>query len=331
MAEKCIQGGDSLSQQHEPAKPKEQSEAQTKSVSSPGEFSDSRPSRSIRVQSNLDFSRADDEYFMRHAKRGLALVFNHYEFDTRDYRNGEQYRPPKRQGTDVDKKAILRTFSNLGFEVQTFDDKCHRDIKKKLADVADQDLSEHDCLAVVVLTHGEDGGRLDAKDREYDHRDLWEPFTATNCPTLASKPKLFFIQACRGRTRDHGLFLRNAVGEATDTTVFIPPGFQVPSFADFLISFSTFEGQVAYRHPTRGSWYVQTLCAQLDRHAASKDLVSLLTDVNRIVGREFRSVDTFRPHEAVWVQGPCFISSLTRRLHLWPPVPPAAEHPALHQ
>lgn len=55
------------------------------------------------------------------------------------------------------------------------------------------DHSASDCLVIVVMSHG-DNGKLFARDREYPTRTLWKYFNAINCPTLAGKPKLFFIQ-----------------------------------------------------------------------------------------------------------------------------------------
>ncbi|XP_049776042.1 caspase-1-like [Schistocerca cancellata] len=285
----------------------------------------SKPSRVTQALPNPGVSKDDEEYFMRNTKRRLAVVFNHYEYDIREYKDGELYRPPRREGTSRDRDAVLKTFSKLGFKVVAHDNKRYEEIKEILAEVAQQDHSEHDCLAVIVLTHGERGGRLDAKDRVYDARRLWEPFIASSCRTLAGKPKLFFIQACKGRTRDPGAIVRNCIGDSTDAAAVIPASFQVPSFADFLIAYSTFEGLYSFRHPTNGSWFIQTLCTQLGKHAGDKDVVSLLTDVNRIVGQEFRSSDPSEPCMDGLVQGPCFISSLTRRVHLWPPVAAAPD------
>ena len=46
-----------------------------------------------------------------------------------------------------------------------------------------------------MLTHGEEG-ILNAKDAKYKSSELWAPFLGDVCPTLAGKPKLFFIQVC---------------------------------------------------------------------------------------------------------------------------------------
>jgi caspase-like apoptosis-related cysteine protease len=37
-------------------------------------------------------------------------------------------------------------------------------------------------------------GILYGRDTAYKPEALWDPFTADKCPSLAGKPKLFFIQ-----------------------------------------------------------------------------------------------------------------------------------------
>ncbi len=48
-------------------------------------------------------------------------------------------------------------------------------------------------FARIVLSHGE-LGILYASDHPYKPENLWGHFTADKCPTLAGKPKMFFIQ-----------------------------------------------------------------------------------------------------------------------------------------
>lgn len=60
--------------------------------------------------------------------------------------------------------------------------------------MANEDHSENDCLAMVVLSHGINSTFVYAKDNPYPVEVLWSSFTADKCPTLAGKPKLFFVQ-----------------------------------------------------------------------------------------------------------------------------------------
>ena len=59
--------------------------------------------------------------------------------------------------------------------------------------VAAENHEQYDCLVVCFLSHGEHG-LLYAHDRAFQPYLLWAPFAANLCPTLAGKPKLFFIQ-----------------------------------------------------------------------------------------------------------------------------------------
>lgn len=55
------------------------------------------------------------------------------------------------------------------------------------------DHTNSDCLAIIAMSHG-DNGKIYAKDRYYPTKTLWKYFNAKSCPSLAGKPKLFFIQ-----------------------------------------------------------------------------------------------------------------------------------------
>jgi hypothetical protein len=48
---------------------------------------------------------------MQHGRRGLALIFNHYQYDS-----GLPVGP--REGTDVDRDNLKLTLLKLGFDVQ---------------------------------------------------------------------------------------------------------------------------------------------------------------------------------------------------------------------
>ncbi|KAK1128114.1 hypothetical protein K0M31_003599 [Melipona bicolor] len=58
---------------------------------------------------------------------------------------------------------------------------------------AAEDHTDADCLIVAAMSHGE-SGFLHTTDNVYPVDMLWTPFLGDRCPSLASKPKLFFIQ-----------------------------------------------------------------------------------------------------------------------------------------
>ncbi|KAL1466975.1 hypothetical protein MTO96_042396, partial [Rhipicephalus appendiculatus] len=56
-----------------------------------------------------------------------------------------------------------------------------------------------DCLVVILMSHGKKD-MIDGIDGEQVHLfdDVFTLFNNEKCPALQGKPKLFFIQACRG-------------------------------------------------------------------------------------------------------------------------------------
>lgn len=103
------------------------------------------------------------------------------------------------------------------------------------------DHSDHDCLVVIVLSHGEQN-LLYAHDNSYRPESLWNYFAADKCPTLIGKPKLFFIQACQGDKLDPGVTLK----DRTETDG-LPLTFRIPNEADVMVAYSTMPGTIQYK------------------------------------------------------------------------------------
>lgn len=90
------------------------------------------------------------------------------------------------------------------------------------------------------MSHGE-LGYIYAKDTHYKLESIWSYFTATRCPTLAGKPKIFFVQACQGDRLDGGITLHNRT--ETDSGDSPSMAYKIPVHADFLIAYSTIPGK----------------------------------------------------------------------------------------
>lgn len=111
----------------------------------------------------------------------------------------------------------------------------------------DKDLEQADCLVVVILTHGEEGNMLMAQDVLYPAYNLLENFTPTSLSSMAGKPKLFIVQACRGQKLDRGVHLttkrepNNNVIDFVDSAQ-LTKTFSYPEFADSLIMTSSHYG-----------------------------------------------------------------------------------------
>ncbi|KAF5306122.1 hypothetical protein FQR65_LT07398 [Abscondita terminalis] len=224
-------------------------------------------------------------YNMNHKRRGLALIFNHERFIA----------PPcsTRQGTNIDRSNMVVRLSKLGFIVKPFQDLTHRQILKEVAAAARKDYFDCDCFVMVVLTHGDAGQILYAQDRSYKFEDLWSPFCSEKCPSLSGKPKLFFIQALDGSPmHSHLLF----------------------THPDFLIAYSTIPGYYSWRRISEGSWFINSLCWELDQLTDDRDLLTMLTFVCQRVAVDFESSCEGDVDMHLKKQIPCITSTLTKLL-----------------
>lgn len=93
------------------------------------------------------------------------------------------------------------------------------------------------------MTHGNKKQELSAKDMYYPIHKLWENFTGDNCLSLAGKPKLFFINACRGEKKDEGVRIMK---KRTQTDSSKQNGYKIPKYADFLIAQSSVDGKIMF-------------------------------------------------------------------------------------
>merc|ERR1712088_1288396 len=243
-------------------------------------------------------------YNMNHKRRGFAIIFNHKNFDQR-------LGLKVRNGTDTDRDNLEITLKRLDFEVRVYNDCAYKDMERILEELAQSDHSDADCVFVAVLSHGE-LGILYACDQPFKPDRLWSHFNAEKCPSLAGKPKLFFVQACQGDQLDAGVRLKRCAYTETDSNAM---SYKIPSHADFLIAYSTIPGFYSWRNTTAGSWFIQSVCRVLQEHGTEKDLLSNMTRVARKVAFDFQSntPGDYAMHEKKQI--PCITSMLTRDVY----------------
>ncbi|CAH2066013.1 unnamed protein product, partial [Iphiclides podalirius] len=212
-----------------------------------------------------------DDLFYDMSGDKYLIIFNHTTYKRTRYFNFQV--PSSRKGTDRDVMALKKTFSDLGYKILTYHDLEHDEILNKALEISRMDHSMTSCLCFAILTHGEKGGQLLAADRPYLFSDVTK-ILENGDKSLVNKPKLFFIQACRGDEMDSG---RTVQIDGEDDV-----NFHVPSHADFFVMYSTVEGFVAYRN-VLGSFMVQELCKVIDKFRDSLDVLHIATLLNRQV------------------------------------------------
>jgi len=219
----------------------------------------------------------DKTYEMVQIPRGLCVIINNVNFK----KSGE------RKGSDTDADTLDQVFTWLGFMVKRHRNKTAAEMKAVLQECRQSAFG--DCFICCALSHGESKGILGCDDDILTIEEILIPFKG--CPELAGKPKLFFIQACRGnKFPDEVLLTTDTGGEVAqelDTDVRPFQMRTIPADADFLVSMATVDNYYSMRHPTEGSWFIQSLCRQL-REGAQRgdDILTILTRVNDDVCQE---------------------------------------------
>ncbi|XP_061174082.1 caspase-7-like [Saccostrea echinata] len=162
-----------------------------------------------------DCEVTEEEFVVVDAKKpGLALLLG---FET--FNNGEEPRP----GVKKDLVKMYELFhEHLGFEVQWKKDLTADECRKWIEDVtSDTELLQRiSCVVMVISSHGSEAevgkkGDINPDFRRqeikfYQHwfsttdgsiqtSDIIDMFDDYKCRALKGKPKVFFIQACRGR------------------------------------------------------------------------------------------------------------------------------------
>lgn len=219
------------------------------------------------VQEETEFTL--QKYNMSHPNRGKAIIMNNKYFD----------KAGVREGTDQDASALNECLSNLGFEVTRFDSLTAEEMRFNLQEAAKLDHSDNDCFILVIMSPGEDGYVWGADEKtKIDIAEIIDLFKGTN--SLAGKPKIFIIQACRRNKQDGGIEIDASPERGS---LFLPE--IIPTMADFLIFYSTVPGHASFRCPQNGSWFIQSLVKVLKKHSRTMDLLTMMTIVNQSVAR----------------------------------------------
>eukprot|EP00079_Xenopus_tropicalis_P009906 XP_002934309.2 PREDICTED: caspase-3-like [Xenopus tropicalis] len=238
-------------------------------------------------------------YKMNYKQKSICLILCMEKFDN-------DPKGKRSRNSNDDKIFLNNIFVKMGFEVRLEENKTADEIESLLKDIARQDHSERGCFVCVVISHG-DKDFFYARDQEFKIDALAEPFRGENCKSLIGKPKLFFIQACRGDKTDSGV-VKDA-GIATTTASVIP------TECDFLFAYATPPGYFAWRRGA-GSWFIQSLCEMLGEYWQKRDLLQILTRVNHKVAYEYisNSTDTDKNEKKEMT---CFLSMLTKELYFF--------------
>jgi len=212
---------------------------------------------------------------------------------------------------------------------RSVEERIHSDLRKKqmLAILEETRLNgalaEHDSFICIIMSHGNEEGILGIDSQAIPVDDITAKFQGGDqCPQLVTKPKLFFLQACRGDVDDKGYYVPRGPRSQdvyADSDHFQEMPVKLPSDADFLIAYSTTKGYVSHRRfidsartaaaygESLGSWFISCLVQVLRANSHKEDLMTMLTRVNKAMS-EFYT-------EGGSKQISCQLSMLTKKVY----------------
>ncbi|XP_070768231.1 caspase-2 isoform X2 [Enoplosus armatus] len=281
-------------------------------------------------------SHCQQSYRMNSSPRGFALVISNVTFDPCAAPDLDP-----RKGGEVDDEVLRKVFTELDYLVTV-----NRDLTAQSMRTCIEKFSrrpEHrtmDSCVVCLLSHGVEGAIYGTDGQLLQLDWVFEAFDNAHCPLLQNKPKLFFIQACRGEEMDCGVEQidgpartcspsceqrdagREGQGDANSRQRgdMGQPRIKLPQRSDMICGFASLKGTAAMRNTKRGSWFIQELNTSLRLHARDTHLADIMVQVNgRIKEREGYAPGTAH-HRCKEMSE--FTSSLCKDLYLFPKYQP---------
>ncbi|XP_019958716.2 caspase-3 [Paralichthys olivaceus] len=261
--------------------------------------SDGSSSAPVEVDAKAQAQSHSFRYSLKFPSIGQCIIINNKNFDRGTGMN-------QRNGTDVDAANAMKVFDKLGYKVKLYNDQTVEQLKQVLLAVSKEDHSCSASFVCVLLSHGDEGVFF-GTDGSVELRYLTSLFRGDRCKSLVGKPKLFFIQACRGTDLDGGIETDSVDDGIT----------KIPVEADFLYAFSTAPGYYSWRNTMTGSWFMQSLCEMISKYGKELELQHIMTRVNHKVAVEFVSVSN-SPGFNAKKQIPCIVSMLTKEMYFTP-------------
>ena len=255
-----------------------------------------------------------DHYPMESIPQGQCLIVNVAHFLQHD----------DRLGSGVDAVKLHSLFEDvLNFVVTRVDDPTLQELHQTLIEFFKMDHAAYDAFFIVILSHGDQGDMIYTSDsRPIKIDDISDYFTASMCPTLANKPKVFIIQACHGYKQnkpvtidwlcsalhklqaqdqasctniditqeeftphDQSLFMSHDGGGSSSNVTTTET---IPDKTDFYFAYATIDDYEALRHCKDGSWFIYEFDL-IVKHFAQKyrqvHLEDVMTKVNRRLAR----------------------------------------------
>ena len=219
----------------------------------------------------------DFVYKMTALPRGIALIINNAFFREDKTRCGS--------GEDV--PGLTKLFGDLGFTVIPKENRTREQILHDVESIASEKvLPEHDCFVLWLMSHGSSGEVFGSDEIPLTIQTIKGGLSNESCAALTGKPKLLFVQACRGEELDKAVRIpsdhvdQSTVHQTESTSVSYK---LISRHSDFLTCYATVDGHLSMRSHSKGSLFVRAFVKIFEQHSANDTLDSLLNKIRKEV------------------------------------------------
>ena len=241
-----------------------------------------------------------DKYDMNNEKRGNALIINIKKYENKTHR--------EREWSIKDVENLTNTLTNLDFDIKLCQDLTKEQLESVMQEQATLDHRNSDCFLCVIMSHGNQEKIVTSDNEEISFEQIMAPIKT--CASLVNKPKLFFIQACRGEndaefssskprsssakstssnhnTTDHGI---STIPNDSQQHNSKPQTTKIENESDLLVYYSTLPNHLSFsKDISKGTVFIKSLCEVFDAYAYKNlpynnlPLSQMITKINESV------------------------------------------------
>lgn len=222
------------------------------------------------------------------------------------HKDGEGYAllvnfPTKCKGSETDVESLEVVLKDLKFKTHHCVDPTRDDLVKKLKDTAAHLLEgKFHCFALFITGHGGERGVQTKDDKFINAENIVSPFKNG----FIGKPKLFFIESCRGEEDQKTKRQLSSVDNESFTDEL-----RVPVDADILIAYSTTPGYYSYSSKDDESYFIRE-CVDVFKNDSSKMHVEeMMIEIRRRIA-QMQIVE----EKEKYGQMPCTWSTLRKKV-----------------
>jgi len=209
---------------------------------------------------------------------------------------------------------LTNTLTNLDFDIKICQNPTKEQLESVMQEQATLDHRKSDCFLCVIMSHGNQEKIVTSDNEEISFEQIMAPIKT--CDSLVNKPKLFFIQACRGEndaefssskprsssaqsiSSNRGVGAQNNMSDHDKNTTpnyspqinSKPKTTKIENESDLLVYYSTLPNHLSFsKDISKGTVFIKSLCEVFDTYAYKNlpknnlSLSQMITKINESV------------------------------------------------